>query len=130
MFIDVIKFIHVMLALSLLGLVATHALRSRAMGHAIVSEHVNGFIRHIIPLSLLALLTGTLLVYPKHFTYHTPWIEAAYTLLITFILIWFALHFLAKRRAIPRWLGSFIYIISLVILLGIIHDAVTKTVLF
>jgi uncharacterized membrane protein SirB2 len=74
--------------------------------------------------SLFAILTGTLLVYPKHFTFHTPWIQAAYLLVTIFSL---GILTLQKKNKIPRLIKLFSYLILIVILIGVIHDAVTKS---
>jgi uncharacterized membrane protein YozB (DUF420 family) len=79
--------------------------------------------RIILWLSLFALITGTLLVHPKNFTFHTPWIKAAYLLLIAFSLGILML----KKYIINPYLLRFSYFILLIILIFITHDAVTKT---
>ncbi len=85
--------------------------------------------RNLLLLSVLAMMTGTLLVYPAHFTFSTPWIQAAY-LAVTFFFI--AVCYLKAR--IPHVIFikrkqqfyRFIYSLLFMILLLIVHDAVTK----
>lgn len=77
---------------------------------------------------VFAMLTGTLLVYPKHFTFHTPWIQAAY--LFTFIVGFSAVSFILfkmQREEGYRWVWRLAYLVLISILIVITHDAVTKT---
>lgn len=78
---------------------------------------------------LFAGLTGTLLVPLRHYTFHTPWIQAAFVLLSVFLLL--VILFVPRKnqsQKIPsrsRWLG--LGVVLGMILVVIIHDAVTKT---
>ncbi len=115
MLINFLKFFHVLFALSLLGSV----IYCIALANSYQYKNINKFMLWI---SLFAVLTGTLLVYPKHFTFHTPWIEAAYILTFVFSLGVLLLTLL-KRNFL------FVYFLLGIILIFIIHDAVTKYVL-
>ncbi len=111
MLVSFIKFIHILSILGLIGLM----FYSKAH-------------RILLILCGIALITGTLLVYPKHFTFHTPWIKAAYTLLFVFI---FSLWALRKSKINNSFvnIGAYSFLIALLVLT--IHDAVTKsTILF
>jgi len=111
-----LKFVHVLCALGLLGLIV--------YGFIDPSKPLSRKI--ILGLSVLALLTGTLLVHPKHFTFHTPWIQAAYSLLLVFVLM--TLWISAQKNKLPLWVWRLIYLVLIAILAIIIHDAVMKTV--
>lgn len=76
-------------------------------------------------ISLVALITGTLLVVPKHFTFHTPWIQAAYLLITLFGLSIFLLIKYGSR--LKPILQKLIYMTLILALVCVIHDAVTKT---
>jgi hypothetical protein len=111
MLIHLTKFIHVLLALSLL-ITTFFCLASNS-----IKNH-----KLILILSLVAAITGTLLVYPAHFTFHTPWIKAAYVLLGIFTLVILGLmRFKLKKITL--------IILLAILLIFIIHDAVTKTTL-
>lgn len=81
-------------------------------------------------LATFTIVTGTLLIYPKHFTFHTQWIQTAYVLVLLFTLVLGMLIMLAKRNEKQsRWLWFIAYLMMAVILVNLIHDAVTKTTL-
>src|SRR3990167_1700733 len=125
MLISFIKFFHLLCTLGLLGITFFCLIRASTTHFSIaLLTQLN---RILLWLTAFAILTGTLLVYTKHFSFHTPWIEAAY--LLTFILgTLVSLLLFAKRSFhLNRWLWRGIYIIFIMILIGIIHDAVTKT---
>ena len=124
MLIHLIKFIHVLFALGLLGttIYCLTFFITTSPRHALVS--LNKF---LLLLSLFAMLTGTLLVHPKNFTFQTPWIQAAYFLLFVYA-VGISLFLILKK--INRWVGLFFYLILFTILILITHDAVTKTTLF
>lgn len=131
MLIDVLKFIHLLLTLGLLGLtlfcliltIHKKAVFKQPENHNLITT-LN---RILLWLLGFALLTGTLLVYPKHFTFQTPWIQAAYVLVfICGVLIGIVLLFFKQKRK-WFWLWGMVYLILLLLLIGVIHDAVTKT---
>jgi hypothetical protein len=122
--IDLIKFIHVICALSLLG--------TTLYCFAFIGKHkrpVSVFTNKVILyISLLALLTGTMLVYPKHFTFHTPWIQAAYILIICYAGIIGLYHH--YRNSFLFKYNPFLfltYFILFILLILVVHDAVTKS---
>src|SRR3989344_3989385 len=106
-----IKFIHILCVLGLLG-GTTYSLVA-------VTFRLN---KIFFLLAGLAILTGTLLIYPTHFTLHTPWIIAAYLLTFAYILGVRLSLFLKKPSRL-------IYFILMMILILIVHDAVTKSTL-
>lgn len=116
MSIDFIKFLHVFIALSMLG-ATFFCLQSIRNNYQINFSSIN---KILALLSLFALLTGTLLVHPKQFNFTTPWIMAAFGLLSSFVIILFALNYYKYAK---KWS----YALLLVILFIIMHDAVTKT---
>ncbi len=117
-----LKFIHVLLALGLLGALFCCIVLVMRSAQSSTLFYIN---KIILALCVFALLTGTLLVYPKHFTFHTPWIQAAYLLLFIFA-VGVTLLLLLKKIT-PRWIGVMSYIFLLMILIFITHDAVMKS---
>lgn len=106
-----IKFIHILCALGLLG-GTTYSLVA-------VTRQLN---KIFLLAAGLAILTGTILIYPTHFTFHTPWIIAAYLLTFAYILGIRLSLFLKKPTRL-------LYFILIMVLILIVHDAVTKTTL-
>lgn len=135
MLVNLIKFIHLLCVLGLVGCVlfctATIIFRKTAGIEHSISQQLGRFSRAILGFSGVAMLTGTLLVYPKAFTFHTPWIQAAYILVLSFILT----VVLLKRQIGPGKtmtpnkcvLFQLAYLGLFILLIVIIHDAVTKT---
>jgi uncharacterized membrane protein SirB2 len=119
--IDIIKFAHILFALSLLGLTA-YCLSLTNTKH---QTRLVFFNKNLLIISVLALLTGSLLVYPKHFTFHTPWIQAAYLLIIIYGIM-LGLFIVFSKKIAQAWIWRCFYITLIVILILIIHDAVTK----
>ncbi len=124
MFVDILKFIHLLLTLSLLGLTFVCLISVTLVD--VKRETLSTLNRIMLWLLVFSVLTGTLLVYPKHFTFHTPWIQAAYVLvflcgtLISLLLVF-------KPR---RFVWGISYLLLALLLLGVVRDAVTKTTLF
>jgi uncharacterized membrane protein len=90
----------------------------------------------VVLLTLLAqLLTGSLLVHPRHYDFNTPWITAAYILLTVVVSLWILTIFTRinhYRRvahnnfvSTPKRLHIY-YALILIAVILIIHDAVTK----
>lgn len=135
MLVNLLKFIHLLCVLGLLGSVM-YCLTSVGSKKLVGTSHY--FFSHakqlhnvILRLSALVMLTGTLLVHPKYFTFHTPWIEAAYIFLLIFCL---GIIFVKKQvnsskkfTSSRRWIIQGCYCLLFIILLFIVHDAVTKT---
>lgn len=119
MLIHLLKFFHLLLAL---GLLSTTLYCFILIG----SKNINipRLNKHMLIVALLTMITGTFLVYPKYFTFHTPWIQAAYIFLIGYCL---GIFFLMKYHKKNIVFGRIIYLILLLILIFVVHDAVTKT---
>lgn len=115
--ISFLKFAHIVLVLGLLG----------SVFYCLVSPSIHKQYLHknIFLLCLFAILTGTLLVLPKHFTFHTLWIKAAYMLSFSFGVGVLGLIFLTPR--VPRWVLRIVYFILFFILICAVRDAVMKT---
>lgn len=123
MLIHFVKFFHLLSALGLLGIVFLCWNLCRAPYHS--RFRGNDFLhRMLFALSLIALITGTLLVYPKNYTFHTPWIKAAYLLLSLFIII---ASLLNMRKLKNKQLLLGIYSLLIMMLLIVAHDAVRKS---
>ena len=122
-----IKFIHLLAALGLLGLTISCWILVGAKNFSDLQNDIfSRFNKIILSLGALAMVTGTLLVYPKHFTFHTPWIQAAYLLLLIFCGMIFSL-LLYKTKRKNSWIWRCIYFVAIIILIGIVRDAVMKT---
>jgi hypothetical protein len=116
-----VKFFHLLFALGLLSIVMRSAMLTGPERSQTRRDNV------MIGLALLAMMTGTLLVYPKHFTFHTPWIQAAYLLVTLFCVAVIGLIYLKKQHVSRLWLINLSYFALAILLLLVIHDAVTKT---
>lgn len=128
MLIYFIKFIHILCVLGLLGTAIYNALLLSPK--KIVMNNSAGYPAYFLNksmliLALLSMLTGTLLVYPKHFTFHTHWVQAAYLLLLFFGFGVVGLNWLHKKQK-SVWTKSLVCLILIALLFFIIHDAVTK----
>lgn len=130
MLIHFLKFIHLLLTLGLIGSALTClALIGSKQFSSVHFDSQNTITRlnkMMLLLALLVMLTGTFLVHPKHFTFHTPWIQAAYVLVLIFSLA-IASLILFKKNLKQKWLWRVTYLCLIIVLIGIIHDAVTKT---
>jgi hypothetical protein len=136
--ISFIKFFHILCILGLLGsVIYCLALVGSRKFPLSQPDTINRLHQVILLLALLALFTGTLLVLPKHFSFHTPWIKAAYvfTVIISLIVTCFML-FSKKWRVAnigekisrrQQWLWRLAYFLLLIILLGVVRDAVMKS---
>lgn len=136
--VDIVKFLHLLLVLGLVGsLVASYyfscvsfrradiSLKQATMRYALMIDRIS----FICMFFLFA--TGSMLVIPKGFTFKTPWINAAYILLTVAagLQVWL---YKIKQRLLDR--GQFkvtiimhsVFWLTVVIYIGIIHDAVTK----
>jgi cell division protein FtsW (lipid II flippase) len=134
MLIALLKFLHMLFTLGLSGAIIYCIIlvssRKFALNNPYHHHKIYFINRALMWLMTFTILTGTLLIYPKHFTFHTPWIQAAYTLVLVFSMIVGLLIVLAKKNSQQkRWLWLLAYMLLAVILIGIIRDAVTKTTL-
>jgi uncharacterized membrane protein YedE/YeeE len=119
--INIIKFAHILVALGLLGLTSY----CMTLTSAKQRTRLIFFNKSLLIISFFALLTGSLLVYPKHYTFHTPWIQAAYLLVIIYaMVVGFSIRF--SKRIAQAWIWRCVYGALIFILILIIHDAVTK----
>lgn len=119
--INIIKFAHILIALSLLGLTSY----CMTLTSAKQRTRLIFFNKSLFIISFFALLTGSLLVYPKHYTFHTHWIQAAYLLIIIYgMMIGFSILYM--KRIAQAWVWRCVYGVLIFILILIIHDAVTK----
>lgn len=126
MLVNFLKFFHLLLALGVLAGMFYCLAAIRTHNFNQVSVRIN---RVTIIHALLATITGTLLVYPKHYTFHTPWIQAAYLFmgLVTGILI---LLIVLRNNKYYRAICSVAYLLIVLMLMGVVHDAVTKVTLW
>lgn len=116
MLIHVIKFIHLLTIMGLIGITAFALTQQRS------------FLLLKKPISILAIIsivTGSLLIHPNHFSLQTPWIKAAYVLFGLFCTLMTALILLHEKLS-KGW-RSILYCLLILCLLLLIHDAVTKT---
>lgn len=121
MLINFLKFIHVLFALGIISLTAVGLFSKES----VLIFRLNLF---LFFLGLMSLITGSVLVYPKNFTFHTPWIEAAFLLVSLFSAIILALIvFKRKISHFPEWTLKLTYFSLLGILLLVVHDAVSKS---
>lgn len=127
MLIALIKFLHLLFALSLFGSVFYFFGMTKKIAEPSLEKNValNRLKKTFIVLASCAAITGTLLIYPKHYTFHTHWIQAAYGLIISGVML---IIIAQKFRSRMIWF-SFCCVL-LVILLTIAHDAVTKQTFF
>jgi len=114
-----IKFLHLLIALGLLSLTTYGVTLNKFQS----LHRISYWLLALFP---FAILTGTLLIYPKHYTFHTPWIVAAY-FFSSFILMILIILLFFKEKLKNRVAWQFFYLIILLILMIIAHDAVTKT---
>lgn len=122
MLIHFIKFFHVLIALGLMSLILCCLILIGPSNQKIIKQ----FNKTLLLLSPFALITGTLLVHPKHFTFHTPWILAAYLFLFVFCaIIAYILTF--QKSFSGKWRWRAVYLILMGILIVIVHDAVSKS---
>ena len=124
MYVDIVKFVHLLFALGILGIVL-YRFAAVFAKKPLDIKYVTRINIFLLILGCLAALTGTLLVYPKHFTFHTSWIQAAYLLMSGFFAAVAAL-ILLRHKKFFRLLCGVVYFLLLVVLVLVVHDAVTK----
>lgn len=144
MLIGFIKFIHLLCAISLVGstFVCLLLVGSRKFGLTPLAtrDSITRLNIFMFLLSLVVLVTGTFLVLPRHFSFHTPWIIAAYLLILIYFISIAALMLFKKKRLVKnagekipksqQYLWRAAYVLLMILLILIVHDAVTKTTLF
>jgi uncharacterized membrane protein len=106
MLVNIVKFIHLLFVLGLLGstvyCLTLIGSKKFALANTHLHEKITRLNKLLFSFGLLAMLTGTFLVYPKHFTFHTPWIQAAYMLVISFSICVAALLMFRKKISAER----------------------------
>lgn len=117
-----LKFLHILIALSVLGTLLYCIFSAiRQQSHTVIYSI-------LLALCLFALLTGSLLVLPKHYTFTTPWIQAAYLLVAIFASCVSAIIIIKKKFQVNhRGLSLLAYFFLVTLIIVIIHDAVTKS---
>ena len=113
--VDVVKLIHLLSVLGILSLTMT----SLFFCHRPNTPRRDKLTLILLP---LAFLTGLLLVYPRNYTFHTPWIIAA-CMMVPAIFI---LQYLQMRYVRGIVLKRFMLFLILILLLIVMQDAVTK----
>lgn len=132
MLIALIKFFHVLVAMSILCFTGFCIFQVNRNTH--LNTKLSSLNKLLLLLSLLSLFTGTLLVRPEHFNFHTHWILAAYYLLVIFILCIVLILQLRKKyllsnqamNAKQRYVWRTLYLLLFIILLLITHDAINQ----
>lgn len=135
-----LKFIHLVLAISLVGMTLFNAVYTLGLsrGKNTRSKDSIRFGRHI-DVTLFSLIGATfilvsLMVYPSGFTFHTTWIKAAYLLLLI-ITVCLCISIPLKKSlfqtpsTIKRGGLYLLFAIMLICFYMIIHDAITKQTL-
>jgi cytosine/uracil/thiamine/allantoin permease len=135
MLINFIKCIHVILALSLLGILIYCLFVAGSKKFALASSYQHNNIRRLNRVmmwaSLFALVSGALLVHPGNFDFHTPWIQVAFSGTVIFAAVIGVMNFLKKKFSFSqRWVWLVTYSALILILVIVIRDAVTKSTLF
>ncbi len=120
------KFLHVLFAVGLLSTAIFCFILFLFRKYAEHQALILRLNKMMLILAVLALITGTFLVHPQ-FTFHTPWIQAAYIFVTLFSLIVLGLIFF-RKKIVASGLSVFIYFLLIIILIVIVHDAVTKSI--
>src|SRR5690349_20257326 len=95
--VDIIKFIHILLTLSIIGSVFYCLALCLKKKNDARDKAITRINKMLLVLAFFAIITGTALIYPKNFTFQTPWIQAAYVLATTFVIAIVLLLFLRKK---------------------------------
>lgn len=127
LWVPLVKFVHVVTAAGLLGaimIVFFHGAKGES--NAIPARF--SLKNALILATVLAGMTGLLLVSPKHFTFHTPWIQVAIAgvlVLCSLLIVFFPIS-PGNHRHRTRLLC----LVMIALIVVIIHDAVTKSTFF
>ena len=122
MIIEFIKFLHLLCALTLFGLILFNffVLAVKKVALSYKTDYAALFV------ILVLFVTASFLVIPKGYTFATPWVNAAFTFL-TVVSAQLGLAIYLKKSPSPSSSGcSLNYALILLILSIIIHDAVVK----
>ena len=88
------------------------------------SLRLKGINQTLLWVTSLTMSTGALLVHPKHFSFHTPWIQAAILLSSTYLVgLFLLILYPPKKRG--GLMAAYLLLWTLMVL--ITHDAVNKT---
>ncbi len=131
MLIALLKFCHVVIALVLISSIVYSIVLTCSKKFTLAPlKHQQRFMRvqrMMLIAVLLAIATGSLLIYPKNFTLHTPWIQAAYLFALLFAIGLFVLTWMKKKfSSRQRWAWLALYLVLGFALLTLVHGAVTK----
>ena len=118
--ISILKFIHVLCVMGLLSLSAYCVVMKPSF------MKIHRVPLYLLGMALFALITGTLLVHPKQFTFHTPWIQTALvsTILLCTTMIVFTVFFARTWKSFGI---KVFYLVLLITFIAIAHDAINKT---
>lgn len=127
MLIDILKFLHILCALTLFGLVLFNLISLLITPKKMLSIHTDYF---SVIVMIILFVTASFLVIPKGYTFATPWINIAFTFL-TLIMIQMCLSIYLKiKKNHLKKLLTLNYGVMVIILMMIIHDAVSKHTLW
>lgn len=142
---QMLKFIHVLIGVTMLGFIVAYYF------YFTISKNDNRHRQKILRLSLLMdvvifpfiillFITGTHLMLNNHLTPAVPWVHMAFTLLglVTFCWLIVAvvkiINYFTRRKGQLAFYGNRIFhtchILMIVLIVLIIHDAVSKSTLF
>ncbi len=83
---------------------------------------------------IVVAVTGTILVYPRGYTFQTPWINAAYVFLALSAICFYVIGSLKDKliksdsvSALTRWVYHVLNILIMVVLAVIAYEAVAKS---
>ena len=126
--VELLKFFHVLVALTLFGFVLANLLTQLMTPKQILSPRIDQL---SLLLCVLLMITASMLVVPEGYTFTTPWINAAFIYLAVVMLqLVLACVLKVKKPPVSTWVLLLNYGMMIVILMGIIHDAVTKHTLW
>ena len=129
---ELIKAFHLIVVMLLIGGTITAIyLQIKTPQHWLIWR--SRLLRALLWLLLLAGVTGTMLVHPRHFTFHTHWIIAAYILLLLCGgVLQYPKLMQHTETSILRgiWLERTALLLTMASFVLIVHDAVTKQTFF
>lgn len=121
MIVSLLKTFHLFCTLGLLALTAFSSVKSFTAAPNNTQRDTLSLI--LIP---LAYVTGVFLIYPKGYTFQTQWIIAALTAVPLAFVLLLAKRLWLKGKVAQRIIDPVI----LVLLILVVHDAVTKSTFF
>ncbi len=117
-----LRFLHILCVLGLLGLTSVCII-----GIPWRKPDIR-WLWGILVLGCCAMVTGTFLVFFSKFNFASPWIDAAYILTAAVLMGFSGLFWLHKHNPTSgsiRW--PFASVVLLLLFIGVIYDAITKT---